>query len=101
MDYYFEFNYEKNLKLLRDRKVSFEQIIALIEAGYIVDIVNHPNQEKYEGQKIYIIDVDGYCYLVPFVINNHQIFLKTIIPSRKATKNYNINNKSIKPQTED
>lgn len=50
--------------------------------------MEHPNQEKYKGQKIFIINIDQYAYLVPFVENEQEIFLKTIIPSRKATKKY-------------
>jgi hypothetical protein len=53
-----------------------------------LDIVQHPNQEKYKGQKIFIINIDNYAYLVPFVESEQEIFLKTIIPSRKATKKY-------------
>jgi hypothetical protein len=88
MTYYYEFNSEKNVALLEDRGICFEDIIALINANKILDIIGHPNQIKYPGQKIYIVDVDGYCYLVPYVKNGDQIFLKTIIPSRKATKQY-------------
>jgi hypothetical protein len=53
-----------------------------------VDIVEHPNQEKYKGQKIFIVNIDQYAYLVPFVESEQETFLKTIIPSRKATKKY-------------
>ena len=96
MDYCFEFNCKKNLELLQEKKISFEQIIALIEAGCIVDILNHPNQDKYKGQRVYVIDVDYYCYLVQFVIKDKQIFLNNIIPTGKATKNYNIINSKAK-----
>ncbi len=88
MAYYYEFNSEKNIILLKTRGISFDDIIALINEGKILDIINHTNQIKYPGQKIYVIDVDGYCYLVPYIKNGEQIFLKTIIPSRKATKQY-------------
>lgn len=88
MEYYFDFNSEKNEVLLKTRGICFEHIISLINEGYIVDIIDHPNQSKYSNQKIYIIDVDGYCYLVPYVKQENEIFLKTIIPSRKATKKY-------------
>lgn len=100
MEYYFEFSYEKNLILLEERGISFEQIIALIEAGCILDIIEHGNQQKYPGQKIYVIDVDGYCYLVPYIKNDKQIFLKTIIPSRKATKDYLRKTKPIQKREE-
>ena len=88
MEYYFEFNYEKSNKLFKERGISFEQIIALIERGCVLDTINHQNQAQYPNQKIYIVDVDNYCYLVPHVINGNEIFLKTIIPSRKATRDY-------------
>lgn len=86
---------DKNHKLLEERGIGFDQIISLIEQGCIVEITDHPNKEKYPNQKIYIIDVDGYCYLVPYVVNDKEIFLKTIIPSRKATRDY-IKNANIK-----
>ncbi|GAB4544588.1 MAG: hypothetical protein Kow0063_38330 [Anaerolineae bacterium] len=59
-----------------------------IEKKRILDIVEHPNQEKYKGQRIFIVNVNHYAYLVPFVESEKEIFLKTIIPSRKATKKY-------------
>ena len=88
MAYYYEFDPEKNIALLETRGMCFEDIIALINENKILDIISHPNQVKYPGQKIYIVDVDGYCYLIPYIKNGKQIFLKTIIPSRKATKQY-------------
>ena len=62
--------------------------IMSIEKKQILDIVEHPNQEKYKGQKIFIINIHNYAYLVPFIENEEGIFLKTIIPSRKATEKY-------------
>jgi len=88
MEYYFDFNSKKNKFLLESRGICFEHIISLINEGYVLDVIIHPNQEKYPGQKIYVVDVDGYCCLVPYVQNDKEIFLKTIIPSRKATKQY-------------
>ena len=71
-----------------ERQVSFEDVVFYIEKGFLLDVLEHPNQEKYKGQKIFVIQIDDYVYLVPFVENEHEIFLKTIIPSRKATKKY-------------
>lgn len=84
----FSFSETKNSKLLKERNIEFEEIIVLIENGQVLDILDHPNQDRYPGQKIYVINVDGYCYMVPFTANGEDIFLKTIIPSRKATKTY-------------
>jgi hypothetical protein len=81
-------NPEKNKQLQRDRQVSFEDIVYHMMAGGILDTLEHPNQERYPGQKIHVIDVEGYAYLVPFVESEEEVFLKTIIPSRKATKAY-------------
>lgn len=81
-------NAEKNALLKVQRGISFEKIELLINDGKLIDVVRHPNKEKYPLQKIMIIDVDGYAYLVPFVENETEIFLKTIIPSRKASKKY-------------
>jgi uncharacterized DUF497 family protein len=84
----FRWNAEKNEILAKERGITFEEIVQRIESGAKVIETNHPNKEKYPNQKILIIDVEGYAYLVPFVINKDEYFLKTIIPSRKATKKY-------------
>jgi hypothetical protein len=78
----------KNEKLKAERKISFEEIVFHIERGDEVDIFEHPNQKRYPGQKISVVLVEGYVYLVPYVESETEIFLKTIIPSRKATKQY-------------
>jgi uncharacterized DUF497 family protein len=85
---YFSWNNEKNQLLKARRNISFEEVVFHIEKQHVLDIVQHPNQEKYKGQKIFIINIDNYAYLVPFVESEREIFLKTIIPSRKATKQY-------------
>jgi uncharacterized DUF497 family protein len=85
---YFSWDNEKNLKLKTERNISFEEIAFYIEKQQVLDIVQHPNQEKYEGQKMFIININDYAFLVPFVEDEQEIFLKTIIPSRKATKRY-------------
>ncbi len=85
---YFTWNSEKNELLARERGITFEEIVQKIESGAMIIETDHPNPEKYPNQKILIVDVDGYAYLVPFVIDQNEIFLKTIIPSRKATRKY-------------
>jgi hypothetical protein len=84
----YNWNVEKNQLLLRDRGISFERIVFEISLGNELDVVLHPNQDKYPGQMISMVEVDGYVYAVPFVESDNEIFLKTIIPSRKATKQY-------------
>jgi hypothetical protein len=79
---------EKNDFLQRERGVSFEDVVLNIQLGNEIDVVEHPNQERYPGQKISVVLIEGYAYLVPFVEAEDEIFLKTIIPSRKATKHY-------------
>ena len=86
----FDWNLDKNLHLAEQRHVSFELIISAIERGGLVDVVEHPNQERYPGQMVYVVDIEGYLHLVPFVIaTDGTRFLKTIVPSRKATRDYN------------
>ncbi len=85
----FDWSMAKNQMLIEERGISFERVVAAIEQGLLVDVVEHPNQEKYPGQSIYVVEVDRYIYLVPFVTGEDgDRFLKTIIPSRKATKDY-------------
>lgn len=84
----FAWNPEKNDLLKKERNISFEDVVLHIQLGNEVDIFGHPNQDGYPGQKISVVLIEGYAYLVPFVENENEIFLKTIIPSRKATKQY-------------
>ena len=79
---------EKNELLKQSRGIGFEEIIASIDSGKVLDVYDHPGQENYPGQKIYVVEALDYIYLVPFVRNEEGIFLKTIIPSRKAKKIY-------------
>ncbi len=81
-------NAEKNALLKAERGVSFEDVVFHIMAGDILDTLDHPNQERYPGQQVHVIVIEEYVYLVPFVESDEEVFLKTIIPSRKATKSY-------------
>ena len=88
---YFNWNPEKNQLLLRERGVSFERIVFEIASGNELAVLEHPNQERYPGQKISMVQVEDYVYAVPFIETDLEIFLKTIIPSRKATKQFRSN----------
>ncbi|MGB5295603.1 MAG: toxin, partial [Thermoanaerobaculia bacterium] len=79
---------EKNEQLRRDRGITFEEVVFHIERGDILDLLEHPNKERYPGQRVFILEVESYAYIVPFVESESEVFLKTIIPSRKATKKY-------------
>ena len=81
-------NPEKNALLQAEREVPFEDVVFHIMAGDILDTVDHPNQPRYPGQQIHVVAIEGYVYLVPFVESEEEVFLKTIIPSRKATQTY-------------
>lgn len=85
---HFTWNPEKNDTLRRERGLGFEDVVFHIEAGDELDVLEHPNQERYPNQKISVVLIEGYVYLVPFIESDTEIFLKTIIPSRKATKRY-------------
>ena len=85
---YFAWNQEKNDELIKERGISFERVIQHIEKEGFLDVIKHPNTSKYPNQRMYIIEIANYAYLVPFVENDNEIFLKTIIPSRKATRKY-------------
>ncbi len=84
----FEWDSNKNEWLKKERRISFEQIIFHLLQGDLWKIADHPDQIRYPGQKIYFVIVDDYIYLVPHLKQKNQIYLKTIIPSRKATKVY-------------
>lgn len=84
----FRWNHEKNGVLKAEREISFEEITLAIEEEGLLDILDHPNPEKYPGQRILVVCLRDYVFLVPFVEETDFYFLKTIIPSRKATRDY-------------
>ena len=84
----FDWNDEKNEQLRIERGVTFEEVVYYLTHNGILDVIEHPNQKRYPGQRIFIINIEGYAYLVPFVEDEEWIFLKTLIPSRKMTKLY-------------
>jgi len=84
----FEWNDDKNDWLKRVRGISFEDIVHHMSEGDLLDVLEHPNRERYANQKIFVVEVEGYAVVVPFVEDDEVIFLKTIIPSRKLTKRY-------------
>jgi uncharacterized DUF497 family protein len=85
---YFAWDDAKNAKLKADRGIGFEDIVFHIERGDLLDILEHPNSERYAGQYIFVVRREDNVYLVPFVEDENAVFLKTIISSRKATKEY-------------
>ena len=84
----FRWNPTKNEWLRRERNIVFEQIVVAIEGGGLLDILSHPNPTRYPNQKILVVECDGYAYLVHYVEEDDHFFLKTIITSRKATRDY-------------
>ncbi|MBN2313942.1 MAG: DUF4258 domain-containing protein [Sedimentisphaerales bacterium] len=84
----FDWNDDKNRWLRNERGITFEEIIYHIAHGGLLDVIEHPNPKVYPGQRVFIVNVEGYVCLVPFVEDEQSIFLKTIIPSRKMTRKY-------------
>lgn len=85
---YFDWDKEKNRKLKEERNISFEEVKMAVTESRLLETVDHPNQKRYPGQKIMVVEINDYAYLVPYVKEEEKLFLKTIIPSRKATKKY-------------
>lgn len=81
-------NTEKNIRLKAERGVSFEEVLSAMSHGGLLDVRDHPNTDRYPDQRMLVVRIRGYAYLVPFVETENEVFLKTIIPSRKATRNY-------------
>ena len=79
---------EKNAQLMVDRNLCFEAVVVAIEAGELLDVLEHPNQRRYPGQRVLVVRLQGYVHLVPYVEDAEHLFLKTIIPSRKAHRQY-------------
>jgi uncharacterized DUF497 family protein len=84
----FDWDLRKNEELRAQRKISFEDIVFSISREGLMDVLEHPDQQRYPGQRIFIVNVDDYAYIVPFVEDEKTVFLKTIIPSRKMTNKY-------------
>lgn len=84
----FDWNNDKNNQLKEERNISFERIVVAIEENHLLDILEHPNKEKYAHQYLLLVEIDEYVYVVPCVIENDICFLKTIFPSRKYTNDY-------------
>ena len=85
---YFDWDDAKNAKLRTERGIGFEDIVFHIERGDLLDILEQPNPDRYAGQRIFVVRREDYVYLVPFIEDEQTVFLKTIVPSRKATKQY-------------
>lgn len=81
-------NSTKNQQLISERGISFEDVVFYLQQGALLDDIEHPNSDKYPSQRVFVINIDDYIYLVPYVESQKEIFLKTVIPSRKATKAY-------------
>lgn len=84
----FNWNSDKNQELILGRNISFEELIFHIEHGGLLDDIVHPNASDYPNQRIFIVRIEDYVYLAPYVEDETEVFLKTIIPSRKFTKLY-------------
>jgi uncharacterized DUF497 family protein len=85
---YYDWTDEKNELLKKLRGVSFEQVVLAIVSGDLIDRVKHPNPEKYPNQRVFLVKIEDYIYSVPYIEDDEKMFLKTIIPNRKATKKY-------------
>lgn len=84
----FRWNSDKNQQLMDQRSICFEDVVVAIETGGLLDVLVHPNSRRYPHQRILVVDVNQYVHLVPYVEADDHLFLKTIIPSRKATRHY-------------
>ena len=84
----FDWNDAKSAVLKQERGVSFEDVVFHVAAGGLLDLLDHPNPEAYPGQRVMVVEIEGYAFVIPFVADGDVWFLKTIIPSRKMTKQY-------------
>lgn len=81
-------NAEKNQQLMSERGVSFEDVLFALQSGGLLDDGYHPNRGKYPNQRLFVVRIDDYAWLVPYVESDREFFLEMIIPSRKATKKF-------------
>lgn len=85
---FFDWNIEKNDRLKKERGICFEDVIIAIEEGLVLEVLEHPNKNKYPNQKMYVVNIENYAYIIPFIDEGEKRFLKTIFPSRKMTAKY-------------
>lgn len=85
---YFDWDKKKNNWLKETRGICFDDVINILENEEFLDIVDHPNTKRYPNQRFFVVILENYAYLIPFVEDDEKYFLKTLIPSRKATKEY-------------
>jgi uncharacterized DUF497 family protein len=79
---------KKNRKLIEERGISFEEVVFCLQSGRLLDDISHPNTEQYAHQRVFVVAIDEYACLISYVETDEEIFLQTIVPSRKATKHY-------------
>ena len=84
----FVWSHGKNALLMAERGLCFEAVVAAVEADGLLDVLEHPNQSRYPGQRVLVVCLNAYAYLVPYEETDSGLFLKTIMPSRKATRQY-------------
>lgn len=97
----FRWSETKNERLKAERRVSFERVVKAIDDGGLLEVLEHPNPVRYQNQRIMVVAFEGYAYFVPFVETAEYRFLKTIVPSRKATRDYLHRGESDDPAQED
>ena len=85
---YFDWDKKKNEWLKAERDICFEDVVSAIDNGHLLATLDHPNQKRYPNQQMYIVNINQYAYVVPFVEDEQKRFLKTIFPSRKFTEKY-------------
>jgi len=92
---YFDWDREKNEWLKEERGICFEDVVHALDEGKELDRISHPNKKLHPNQKMIIINIENYAYIIPFVEDSEKLFLKTIIPSRKMTKKYLMKEKKL------
>lgn len=85
---YFDWDEDKNNLLKERRNISFEEVVLSLSNNKLLEVIDHPNKKKYPDQKMFIVEIRDYAYIVPFVEDDEKYFLKTVYPSREATKKY-------------
>lgn len=85
---YYDWDIQKNKELKEKRGISFEEVVLAMQSGNLLNTRRNPNQKKYPNQKLFIVNINNYVFVIPFIEDDEKCFLKTIIPSRKETKKY-------------
>jgi hypothetical protein len=78
----------RQLRAMSERGVCFDDVVVAMDQGRLLDDIVHPAAGRFPRQRMFVVEIAGYAYAVPYVESDDEIFLKTLFPSRRLTRRY-------------